>query len=105
MANRSEKYQSFYQIIEQIPKGKVATYGQIATLAGCPGQARQVGYALNALSEDRGVPWHRVINGRGEISLKAGYGYELQRSLLEAEGVEFGLNRKIDLGKYLWQMR
>jgi methylated-DNA-protein-cysteine methyltransferase-like protein len=68
----------------------VASYGQIAELAGLDGHARQVGYALHALPPDSGVPWHRVVNAKGEISPRsAGDSHELQRMLLEAEGVEF----------------
>jgi methylated-DNA-protein-cysteine methyltransferase-like protein len=68
----------------------VASYGQIAELAGLEGHARQVGYALHALPADSGVPWHRVVNAKGEISPRsAGDSHELQRMLLEAEGVEF----------------
>lgn len=93
-------YQAFYQIIARIPAGKVATYGQIALLAGLPGQARQVGYALHALPNPE-LPWHRVVNARGRLSLRQGA--ELQRSLLEAEGIQFTPDSQIDLTRYQWQ--
>jgi methylated-DNA-protein-cysteine methyltransferase related protein len=68
----------------------VASYGQIAELAGLEGHARQVGYALHALPAGSGVPWHRIVNAKGEISPRsAGDSHELQRMLLEAEGVTF----------------
>ena len=93
-------YQDFYRVIEQIPAGRVATYGQIAILAGKPGHARQVGYALNAMP-DIDLPWHRVINAQGRISLRRVA--EIQRGLLEAEGVCFDAEGRIDLRRYQWQ--
>jgi methylated-DNA-protein-cysteine methyltransferase-like protein len=96
----------FWAAVKRIPRGRVATYGQIAELAGCGGHARQVGYALNALPTDSGVPWHRVVNSFGEISPRSGDdSHELQRKLLEGEGVEFDEGGKIDLRKYLWDAR
>jgi methylated-DNA-protein-cysteine methyltransferase-like protein len=81
----------------------VATYGQIAELAGLEGHARQVGYALHDLPEKNNVPWHRVVNSQGEISLRtAGDSHELQRMLLESEGVVFNEKSRIDLKKYRW---
>jgi len=94
-----------YAVVRRVPKGRVATYGQIAELAGLPRQARQVGYALAAL-RDRRVPWHRVINARGEISARAERGPEqLQRLLLEREGVAFDPKGRIALARHLWQPR
>ncbi len=90
------------KIIKKIPKGKVATYGQIAILAGNPKAARQVSWVLNSCSKKDNLPWHRVINSMGKISLKEGSGYELQKALLEDEGIEFKINKQIDLKKYLW---
>jgi methylated-DNA-protein-cysteine methyltransferase-like protein len=82
----------------------VATYGQIAELAGMDGHARQVGYALHNLPERNDVPWHRVINARGEVSPRtAGDSHELQRILLEAEGVEFDLRGRCDLKRFGWK--
>lgn len=92
--------------VRRIPKGRVATYGQIATVAGYDGHARQVGYAMAALPQGSDVPWHRVVNSYGEISLRSGGDSdELQRLLLEAEGVEFGTNGRIDLRRYRWEPR
>jgi len=84
------RWKKFYQAVRNVPRGRVASYGQIAELAGFEGHARQVGYALHALPANSGVPWHRVVNAKGEISPRsAGDSHELQRMLLEAEGVKF----------------
>lgn len=99
------QYNRIYAIVKQIPTGKVATYGQIADLAGLYGKARLVGYALFRVDMEDDVPWHRVINAKGEISYsfqRQGGDY-LQKVLLEEEGVEFKSNGKIDLSKYRWQ--
>ncbi|KQC06343.1 MAG: methyltransferase [Candidatus Cloacimonas sp. SDB] len=102
----SSSYQKIYQIVKNIPCGKVATYGQIADLAGFPGQARLVGYALNSLPEELDIPWHRVINSQGKISFAGGSGwYEYQMSLLETEGIEFSPSGKIDLKQFQWQAK
>jgi methylated-DNA-protein-cysteine methyltransferase-like protein len=95
-----------YRVIRRIPRGRVATYGQIATLAGIDGHARQVGYALHDLPSGMNLPWHRVINARGEVSPRtAGDSHELQRLLLEDEGVEFDLRGRIAMKKYQWKTR
>lgn len=94
-------YDRIYTVVRHIPRGKVATYGQVARLAGLPGHARQVGYALHALPERSTVPWHRVLNGRGEISLRAGAG-ERQRQLLEKEGIVVDDQDRISLPRYGW---
>ena len=87
--------------MRRIPRGRVATYGQVADLAGLEGHARQVGYALHALPSNSGVPWHRVINAKGEISARSGSDWgELQRYLLEAEGIKFDRDGRIDLNKF-----
>jgi methylated-DNA-protein-cysteine methyltransferase-like protein len=92
-----------YRVVRRIPAGRVATYGQVAALAGMPGAARQVGWALSALDEEDDVPWHRVINAQGEISLRGTRELvDLQRSLLESEGVEFGKRGRVDLTRYAW---
>lgn len=98
-------YDAIYAIVRQIPKGKVATYGQVAELASLPGQARLVGYALYRVDEQSDVPWHRVINAKGEISESPfRYGSDhLQRSLLEQEGIQFTPKGKINLREYRWQ--
>jgi methylated-DNA-protein-cysteine methyltransferase-like protein len=81
----------------------VATYGEIARLAGIEGQARLVGYALHALPPQNAVPWHRVINARGGISLPGdSHAYLLQRTLLEQEGVEFDAQGAVDLSRFGW---
>ena len=99
-ANRSR----IYAAVRRIPRGRVSTYGAIADLAGLDGHARQVGYALHDLPPNSGVPWHRVVNARGEISPRsAGDSHELQRLLLEAEGVEFELSGRIDLTRFGWK--
>ena len=95
-----------YEAVRRIPVGKVATYGQVATLAGARGHARQVGYALHDLPDGAEVPWHRVINARGEISVRSSPGADVdQKSLLEAEGVEFDAHGKIDLSRFRWRAR
>jgi methylated-DNA-protein-cysteine methyltransferase related protein len=97
-------YQRIYRVITKIPRGRVATYGQIAALAGFPGQARQAGYALHALPADLKAPWHRVINAKGEISPRSYTREEnLRRALLEAEGVCFDHRGRVDLKKFGWR--
>lgn len=96
-------YKKIYEVVKRIPLGKVATYGQIADLAGIPGRARQVGYALSALN-DTVVPWHRVINARGGISSRRDSAYQaLQRHLLEHEGIDFSDEGVIPLTVYRWR--
>ena len=103
MAHRD--YERIYAVVQRIPRGRVATYGQVAALAGRPGQPRQVGYALHALQDDD-VPWHRVLNARGEVSRRADPGAEmLQRALLEKEGVRFDARGKLDLARWRWTPR
>lgn len=100
----SNTYEKIYTVVRQIPVGKVATYGQIARLAGLAGAARQVGYALNALPDGEDVPWHRVINAKGGISKRAHPVYEqIQRDLLEQEGVVFGADARLSLPRYQWR--
>jgi methylated-DNA-protein-cysteine methyltransferase-like protein len=97
-------YDEIYAVVCRIPEGQVATYGQIARLINRPRGARQVGYALAALSDDKQVPWHRVVNAQGCISRRADSGYEdYQRKLLEGEGITFDENGRIDLSRYLWR--
>jgi methylated-DNA-protein-cysteine methyltransferase-like protein len=97
-------YEIYYAVVRQVPRGRVATYGSVAREAGLPGRARQVGYALAALPDQHTVPWHRVVNARGEVSRRsAAVGYErLQQSLLEAEGVVFDCSGRIDLDDFGW---
>ena len=80
----------------------MCTYGLLAASAGSPQAARQVAWILHASSKKEGLPWHRVVNRKGEISLKPHQGYELQKQLLEMEGVVFDLNGKIAFDVYLW---
>ncbi|MCK4631978.1 MAG: MGMT family protein [candidate division Zixibacteria bacterium] len=96
-------HQRIIEAVQQIPYGSVVTYGMIATIAGNPRAARQVVRALHTSSEKENLPWHRVINREGRISLKPGHGYELQKALLEKEGVAFGLTDRIDLKRFLWK--
>ena len=103
---RFQRVRRIYSIVRRVPRGRVATYGQIAELAGIGGHARQVGYALHALDEDSTVPWQRVINARGEVSPRSEPGMDrVQRRLLEAEGVVFDRYERIDLKRFRWQPR
>ncbi len=106
----SGSYRRIYAVVRRVPHGRVSTYGEIAELAGLPGHARQVGYALHALREeaegDDAVPWQRVVNARGEVSGRSEPGMEsLQRQVLEAEGVVFDARGRIDLEAYRWRPR
>lgn len=99
----SDRWQRVYAVVRRIPEGRVATYGQVARLAGLGGNARQVGYALHALPEHSGVPWYRVINARGEISLPRATGGDVtQRLRLEREGVKFDGKGRVDLKVFGW---
>ncbi|WP_197722140.1 MGMT family protein [Sulfuriflexus mobilis] len=102
-------YEDIYAMVRRVPRGRVATYGQIARLVNRPRGARQIGYALAALARatsEAQVPWHRVVNARGEVSPRTKAGYEeFQRILLEDEGVTFDLNGRINLARFLWRPR
>lgn len=101
MKQSTGTYARIYSVVRRIPTGRVATYGQVAGLAG---HARQVGYAVSALPDESNVPWHRVINARGAISARGEPGGDLaQRSLLEAEGVQFNAGGRISLDRYRWR--
>jgi methylated-DNA-protein-cysteine methyltransferase-like protein len=92
-----------YAAVRSIPAGRVATYGRVAEEAGLPRRARLVGAALKNLTDDSGVPWHRVVNARGQISDRPRPGAEReQRILLEDEGVVFGAGDRIDLERFGW---
>lgn len=93
------------ELIKSIPRGRVATYGQIAACAGNPFAARQVAWLLHSSTRKHNLPWQRVVNSQGRISLKPRYGYELQRRLLHAEGVGFKRDGSIDLRHHLWKPR
>ncbi len=101
---RQSTYERIYDLVRRIPEGRVATYGQVAALAGLAGHARQVGYALHALDDGSDVPWQRVINARGEVSPRSDPGWEgYQRHLLEEEGVVFDLRGRVDLRRFRWR--
>src|SRR5262245_58491928 len=100
MSTENEKIR---RIVSRIPRGRVATYGQIARLAGIPRQARRVGYALRTLPEGTAIPWQRVVNASGEISKRGDPATEsLQAQLLRLEGVVFRRG-KISLDQYQWR--
>ena len=91
------------KVVHQIPLGSVATYGQVARLAGYPRHARHVGRVL-AVSSDESLPWHRVVNAQGKISHRGAHGaIEYQQLLLEEEGIEFGLGNAVSLRHFQWQ--
>ncbi|MBE9914621.1 DNA methyltransferase [Paenibacillus donghaensis] len=92
--------QAVIEQIKSIPAGKVMTYGGIAAAAGSPRAARQVVRILHSMSGKYELPWHRVVNAKGEIALLDDESRFRQRSLLEDEGIEFGLNGRIDLSVY-----
>lgn len=101
----TSSYAKIYAVVSRIPAGRVATYGQIAELAGLPRQPRLVGYALFQQEVDGKLPWHRVVNAKGEISYSPARqkADRLQRVLLEAEGVIFNQRGRLDLQLYRWQ--
>jgi methylated-DNA-protein-cysteine methyltransferase related protein len=102
----SNSYQRIYAVVSRIPEGRVATYGQVASLAGLAGHARQVGYALHALPDETAVPWHRVVNASGGISLRSMPGGELvQRGLLEREGIRLDPRGRVPLARVRWVPR
>jgi methylated-DNA-protein-cysteine methyltransferase-like protein len=96
-------HQCVVNIIRKIPRGKVACYGQIAALAGSARAARQVVRILHACSERLELPWYRVINKQGKISLPRNGGYELQKALLKKEGVKFSREDVVDLERFGWK--
>ena len=91
-------------VIRRIPKGWVATYGQVAAMAGLPRRARLVGHVLQHLDPATDIPWHRVVNAKGEVSysLSRNGGDVLQQRLLEKEGVTFDDNNRFDLERFRW---
>jgi methylated-DNA-protein-cysteine methyltransferase related protein len=96
-------FEQIYRIVRRIPRGRVATYGQISRMLDGRLSAQFVGWAMHAAPD--GVPWHRVINAKGGISTRQvlGYAPDLQKQLLEAEGVEFDENDRCDLTVYQWE--
>jgi methylated-DNA-protein-cysteine methyltransferase-like protein len=100
-------HRAILAVVSRIPRGRVATYGQVARLAGLPRHARPVGYALNALPDGSVVPWHRVVNAKGEISLRSdGSGHDaLQRVMLRREGIRFDRKGALRLADFQWRPR
>lgn len=96
------RWERIYAVVRRIPKGRVATYGQVADLAGLGGHARQVGYALHALPRGTVVPWHRVINSAGKLSLPPDAGGMEQRLRLLAEGVPVTEAGRVPLTRLRW---
>jgi len=99
-------YKKIYATVKRIPRGKVASYGQVARVAGLERHARMVGYALHALSEDdiENVPWQRVINAQGHISIRSNpLAAKIQRKILEQEGIVFDDRDKVDFKKFGWK--
>ena len=103
MTVNTSLFKTIYSVVKQVPSGKVATYGQIAALIN-PCTPRQVGFAMAATPPNSGIPWHRVINSQGKISIRSS-GVESieQKSLLESEGVIFNSAGKVDLNEFLWE--
>jgi methylated-DNA-protein-cysteine methyltransferase-like protein len=105
-ARTSDTHARIHAVVRRIPRGRVATYGQVARLAGLGAQPRLVGYALAALPDATALPWHRVVNARGEVSPRATPGADaLQRALLEGERVRFDARGRIDLARHRWRPR
>ena len=102
-------YEQVYTVCRRIPPGRVTSYGRIAQMLGRPNAARAVGYALSALKDEEGnghddVPWHRVVNSKGRISIKnREFTAQQQARLLREEGVDIGDDLRIDLDVYLWE--
>lgn len=96
-------FERIYAVVRRIPRGRVATYGQVALLAGNPRWSRVVGYALHVNPDPEGIPCFRVVNRFGQTSPAFAFGGEdRQRWLLEAEGVEFTADGRVDLSRYAW---
>jgi len=101
----SESTERIVAVLKRIPRGKVTSYGEVASLAGLANGARQVVRILHSCSEKDGLPWQRVLRKDGSIALPAGEGFELQRALLESEGVEVSRKGQVDLMRYAWKGR
>jgi methylated-DNA-protein-cysteine methyltransferase-like protein len=95
-------FDQVHLVVAQIPAGRVASYGQIARLLGQPHAARTVGWALRGVPEGCTVPWHRVVNAAGRISIPDRQGISVQQQLLESEGVVFSSDGRIDLNAFGW---
>lgn len=107
MTRAASSYDRVYAIVRKIPRGRVTTYGSVARLAGLEGQARLVGYALSALRDGTGVPWHRVINAQGKLSLEraASSAGLTQRLRLQREGVTVDAAGRVSLARFGWRVR
>lgn len=108
MASRNSDglHARIHAVVRRIPRGRVASYGQVAQIAGIATHARLVGYAMAALPEGSRVPWQRVVNAQGRVSPRATPGCDaLQRALLEREGVRFDAQGRIDLARFGWRPR
>ena len=103
-AEPSASYRRIYAVVRRIPRGKVATYGQVADVAGLHGAARLVGYALHASKEHHGLPWHRVLAAGGRLTLAKldPSGAMTQRIRLEHEGVRFTGRGTVDMAAHQW---
>ena len=103
----SPAYRAIYAVVRRIPRGRVATYGQVASVAGLDGHARLVGYALHALPDGAPLPWHRVVNARGTVSRRRSGSAPgaRQRRLLEGEGVRFDGEGRLSLEVFRWRPR
>ncbi len=100
---QAERKQRIWQVIAAIPAGSVCSYGVVAKLAGIPNGARQTAWALRYLPRDTKIPWHRVINSQGKISMPVGSrGYREQRRRLKSEGVTFNDNGRISSKAFWW---
>jgi methylated-DNA-protein-cysteine methyltransferase related protein len=99
-------YARIYAVVRRIPSGKVTTYGNVARIAGLPGHARQVGYALAALPDGTSVPWHRVINAQGRLSLErvSSSSGTTQRIRLAREGVTVNAGGRVSLARFGWRL-
>jgi len=99
---QAEFKQIIWQVVAAIPEGRVATYGQVASLCGYPGYARYIGHTLKQLPESSLLPWHRVVNAKGKLSFPIdSAGYQQQKERLQKEGITFN-KHKIDLKVYAW---
>lgn len=100
--HQSPLYSRIYTLVRQVPPGRLTTYGAIARRVGCT--ARTVGFAMAALPVGHDIPWQRVINSQGRVSLRRnGDGDLIQRLLLETEGVNFDSQGRVDLNRYGWE--
>lgn len=93
-------FEKIYEVVKTIPKGRVATYGQVAALAGNPRLARVVGFALHNNPDTSAIPCHRVVNREGKVAKSFAFGGDIQRQLLEAEGIVFEADGTVDLSRY-----